>query len=220
MLYASNVFASGKTEVKYRSPLMTLTPPTLRPAFIMYKMLTTKIAEPYASALFNLAVSTQTVDIITSDVNKLVQIFTENKELTDYLTNPLYPQRSKKDVLNRIIEPLGLNNNTIRFLLILVERSRISIFQSIGEKFLLSVFELAEIKIAKVTSSVALQPEQEIQIIENLKIRTGAKEIKLLVDTDKNLLGGLQVQIGSDIIDTSLKGQLRQLAAQLETTLF
>ena len=37
-------------------------------------MLTTKIAEPYASALFNLAVSTQTVDIITSDVNKLVQI--------------------------------------------------------------------------------------------------------------------------------------------------
>ena len=184
------------------------------------KMLTTKIAEPYASALFNLAVSTQTVDIITSDVNTLVQISIENKELTDYLTNPLYPQRSKKDVLNRIIEPLGLNNNTIRFLLILVERSRISIFQSIGEKFLLSVFELAEIKIAKVTSSVALQPEQEIQIIENLKIRTGAKEIKLLVDTDKNLLGGLQVQIGSDIIDTSLKGQLRQLAAQLETTLF
>lgn len=105
-------------------------------------------------------------------------------------------------------------------MLILVERSRISIFQSIGEKFLLSVFELAEIKIAKVTSSVALQPEQKIQIIENLKIRTGAKEIKLLVDTDKNLLGGLQVQIGSDIIDTSLKGQLRQLAAQLETTLF
>ena len=65
-----------------------------------------------------------------------------------------------------------------------------------------------------------LTGDQESDIINQLKKRTGAAEIKLITAVDKNLLGGLQVQIGSTIIDVSLKGQLRALADQLETTLF
>ena len=60
----------------------------------------------------------------------------------------------------------------------------------------------------------------EVDIISQIKKRTGAKEIKLITSVDKSLLGGLQVQIGSTVIDVSLKGQLRALADQLETTLF
>jgi F-type H+-transporting ATPase subunit delta len=59
-----------------------------------------------------------------------------------------------------------------------------------------------------------------MDLIAQLRTRTGAKEIKLVTSVDRTLLGGLQVQIGSSIIDVSLKGQLRQLADQLETTLF
>jgi len=42
----------------------------------------------------------------------------------------------------------------------------------------------------------------------------------LFTVVDKTLLGGLKIEISSTIIDVSLKGQLRQLATQLETTLF
>ena len=70
------------------------------------------------------------------------------------------------------------------------------------------------------TSATTLSAEQELELINQLKIATGAKEIKLITSVDKSLLGGLQVQIGSDVIDCSLKGQLRILADQLETTLF
>jgi len=48
----------------------------------------------------------------------------------------------------------------------------------------------------------------------------GAKDIELFSTIDKTLLGGLKIEISSTIIDISLKGQLRELAAQLETTLF
>ena len=49
---------------------------------------------------------------------------------------------------------------------------------------------------------------------------TGAKEIKLVTNVDASLLGGLKVQIGSNVIDLSLKGQLRELATKLDTSLF
>ena len=59
--------------------------------FIMSnKMIASKIAAPYASALLYLAVSTHTVDFITADVNELLQIFKKNKDLVDYFSNPLY----------------------------------------------------------------------------------------------------------------------------------
>jgi|TARA_B110000503_G_scaffold56448_1_gene90454 F-type H+-transporting ATPase subunit delta len=182
--------------------------------------LTTKIADPYASALLDLAVSTHTVDLVTADINELLEIFNTNKELVDYLTNPLYSISSKKAVLKKVIEPNFFNQNTTRFMMVLTERSRIGLFQAIAEKYLKLVYDLAEIKIAQVTSAFELTANQETEIVEQLRVRTGAKEIKMVTAVDKSLLGGLQIQIGSNVIDVSLKGQLRQLAAQLETTLF
>jgi len=184
------------------------------------KMLNSKIAEPYASALLDLAVSTHTVDYITADVTDLLKIFNENEELVAYLTNPLYSSKSKKEVLEKLITSQFLSQNTSKFLMILVDRSRIDLVPAIAEKYLKKVYELAAIKIAQVTSAMPLTGDQESDIINQLKKRTGAAEIKLITAVDKNLLGGLQVQIGSTIIDVSLKGQLRALADQLETTLF
>jgi|Transcript_41635 F-type H+-transporting ATPase subunit delta len=184
------------------------------------KILATKIAEPYASALLDLAVSTHTVDFVTTDINDLLKIFQTNGELTNYLNNPLYPKSSKKNILQKLIDTESSNQNTKHFLMILVDRSRINLFETIAEKYLQLVYDLAEIKKANVTSAFKLDPEQELEIVAQLKKRTNAKEIKLVSTIDKSLLGGLQVQIGSNIIDVSLKGQLRQLATQLETTLF
>ena len=80
--------------------------------------------------------------------------------------------------------------------------------------------DFAEIKIAQVSSAIPLTPDQELDLISRLRNRTGAKEIKLVTNVDKSLLGGLKVQIGSNVIDLSLKGQLRELATQLDTNLF
>lgn len=179
-----------------------------------------KIAAPYASALLDLAISTHTVDIITADVNELLQIFTENKSLGDFLSNPLHSKNSKKSVLEKIAVSLIISPNTSKFLNILVDRSRINLFTAIAEKYLQQVYDLAEIKIAKITSADPLLEEQSAKLCEQLKNITGAKEIKMITDVDKTLLRGFQVQIGSSVIDCSLKGQLKELAAKLETTLF
>jgi F-type H+-transporting ATPase subunit delta len=184
------------------------------------KILTQKIAEPYASALLNLSISTHNVDLVTIDINDLLKLFRSNKELKNYLTNPLHSKSSKKNVIKKLVGPEPSNQNVMRLLMLLIDRSRVDIFEAVAEKYLKLVYDLAEIKIARIKSAFALNSDQEQEIVAQLKKRTGAKEIKIVNSIDKSLLGGLQVEIDSSVIDVSLKGQLRQLATQLETTLF
>ena len=48
---------------------------------------------------------------------------------------------------------------------------------------------------------------------------TNAKEVKIVTKIDSSLLGGLVVQIGTQVIDVSLKGQLRQISGCMETSI-
>ena len=47
----------------------------------MSKMLISKVADPYASALLTLASSTNTLDTVTSDINDLLELFDSNENL-------------------------------------------------------------------------------------------------------------------------------------------
>ena len=65
------------------------------------------------------------------------------------------------------------------------------------------------------TSSVQLSAEQQKNIAEKLKTITGAKQIKLALKVDPTLIGGFTVEIGSKLIDTSIRGQLKQITTLL-----
>jgi ATP synthase F1 delta subunit len=146
--------------------------------------------------------------------------FYENDELSEFLISPLYSKNAKKEVLDKVFEPLLLNQNTKNFINLLIQRSRIDMISLIAQKYSNIINDLENIKLANVKTASPLSSEQEKQIIEHLKVKTGAKDIELFTIIDKTLLGGLKVEVSSMIIDVSLKGQLSQLASQLEITLF
>jgi F-type H+-transporting ATPase subunit delta len=183
-------------------------------------MLKKKIAEPYAAALVDLGRSTNTLSFITKDITNIIKVFYENDSLSEYLVNPLYSKTAKKEVLDKVFEPLLLNQNTKNFLNLLVQRSRIDLISLIAQKYSNIINSLENVKLAQIKTAIPLTSEQEKEIIEHLKVKTQAKDIELFTVVDKTLLGGLKIEISSTIIDVSLKGQLRQLATQLETTLF
>ena len=183
-------------------------------------MLKKQIAEPYAAALVDLGRSTNTLAFITKDMTNIIKVFYDNDSLSEFLVNPLYTKTAKKEVLDKVFQPLLLNQNTKNFLNLLVQRSRIDLISLIAQKYSNIINGLENIKLANIKTAIPLTSEQEKDIIEQLKLKTRAKDIELFTVVDKSLLGGLKIEISSTIIDVSLKGQLRQLAAQLETTLF
>jgi len=99
--------------------------------------------------------------------------------------------------------------------LLLVERGRIEFLASIAQKFLELSFKQESIEIAKITSAIQLSSQQQKGISEKLKVLTGVKQIKLALKVDPSLIGGFTIEIGSKMIDTSIRGQLNQISSLL-----
>jgi len=173
-----------------------------------------KVAEPYAEALLDLAKSNNSLKETTNDMNIVSQFLANSSDLEKFLSNPLITKEAKKNVVKDVLgEQIGAS--TLKFLLLLVDRSRVSVLDKIAQKFLELSYKEDSIAIAKVTSSVQLSAEQQQKIAEKLKIICGAKQIKLALKVDPQLIGGFTVEIGSKLIDTSIRGQLRQISSLL-----
>ena len=169
-----------------------------------------KVSVPYAEALLDLAKSNDSLKETTNDMNIVSQFLANSSDLKKFLGNPLITKDAKKNILG---EQIG--DSTLKFLLLLVERGRIEVLESIAQKFLELSFKQDSIEIAKITSSIQLSAQQQKEIAEKLKVITGAKQIKLALKVDPALIGGFTIEIGSKMIDTSIRGQLKQISALL-----
>ena len=96
--------------------------------------------------------------------------------------------------------------------MLLVDRGCISLLDTLAQRFLELSYKTEKIEIAKITSSIQLSADQQKNIAEKLKTITGAKQIKLALKVDPALIGGFTVEIGSKLIDTSIRGQLKQIS--------
>jgi F-type H+-transporting ATPase subunit delta len=170
-----------------------------------------KVAVPYAEALLDLAKSNDSLKETTNDMNIVSQFLANSSDLKKFLGNPLITKEAKKNVVKDILGE-QIDSSTLKFLLLLVERGRIEVLESIAQKFLELSFKQESIEIAKITSSIQLSAQQQKEIAEKLKVITGAKQIKLALKVDPALIGGFTIEIGSKMIDTSIRGQLKQIS--------
>jgi F-type H+-transporting ATPase subunit delta len=173
-----------------------------------------KVAEPYAEALLDLAKSNNSLQDMTNDMNIVSQFLANSSDLKKFLGNPLITKDAKKNVVKDVLGE-QIDGRTLKFLLLLVDRGRIELLESVAEKFLELSYKQESIEIAKITSSIKLSADQQKEIAEKLKIITGAKQIKLALKVDPQLIGGFTIEIGSKMIDTSIRGQLKQISSLL-----
>ena len=173
-----------------------------------------KVAEPYAEALLDLAKSKDSLKETTNDMNIVSQFLANSSDLKKFLGNPTITRPAKKNVVKDILGE-QISGSTLKFLLLLVDRGRIEVLEQIAQKFLELSYKQESIEIAKVTSSIQLSAEQQQKIAEKLKAITGAKQIKLALKVDPELIGGFTIEVGSKMIDTSIRGQLNKMSSLL-----
>jgi F-type H+-transporting ATPase subunit delta len=172
-----------------------------------------KIAQPYAEAFLELS-SKGSIEGTINDLNFITSSLSGSIELKTLLSNPLVNSQTKKNVVKSLFSE-KIDNKTLKFLLVLCDRGRISYLSSILDKSLELAYKAASIETVKVVSSVSFTSSQQESLISKLKKMTGAEQIKLDITTNPNLIGGFVIQVGSKIIDTSIQGQLRQLSSYL-----
>jgi F-type H+-transporting ATPase subunit delta len=173
-----------------------------------------KVAEPYAEALLDLAKSNDALKETTNDMNIVSQFLANSNDLKKFLANPLITRDAKKNVIKDILGE-QIDSNTLKFLMLLIDRNRIALLDGVAQKFLELSYKQESIEVAKVISSVQLSAQQQKNLAEKLKVITGAKQIKLALKVDPQLIGGFTIEIGSKMIDTSIRGQLAQISSLL-----
>jgi len=180
--------------------------------------LASKVAAPYARALFDFSVEKNIMHQITADFQNLEIFLNEATELTEYLNNPIVSRNAKSEILTKTLQS-QVNAETFKFLMILVSRDRINLLKSIIANYLELVYETASIKTIEVATAYPFANLQKNTLIQKLKELTSAREIRLVITVDSSLIGGFLIKTESKVIDFTIKNQLQKLAKHLDTVL-
>jgi len=174
-------------------------------------------SERYSRALFEVANEGNELDKIENDIKNFQTIFNSSSDLKNFIHNPTQSKNTQNDVINLLSKKLDFSKNLNNFLLLLVEKRRIFFVKKITENFLrLCSKKRGEIKASLISSKKLSQNELD-SISKDLSDSMGSV-IKFDYKLDEELIGGLKLQLGSFMIDTSIKNKLKKFEqAMLES---
>ena len=136
----------------------------------------------------------------------------DNPEFLKVLESPEISFLEKCEFIDRILSE-GFQEETRIFLKLLLEKSRIDKIIEIAE-YIRSAYAYLGETAALLKTAYPL----ELGLIQTIKEKLEAKfrkKLKLYIELDGSLLGGIQVVIGNKVIDSSVKGRLEELKQRL-----
>jgi F-type H+-transporting ATPase subunit delta len=173
----------------------------------------TRIAKPYAQALYSAATEEDILDRIVEDVNQVLQLTQDSEDFDQFLTNPILSPQFKSEMfqqlLSEAVQPLTLN-----FLLLLALKQRERSLVAILQMFLEIVDLQAGRLVAQVTSAVPLTDAQKTTLSQQLSNYSEA-EVRLELNEDATIQGGVIVRLGDTVFDGSIASQLQRMRTLL-----
>lgn len=177
-----------------------------------------QIAIRYAKALFDLAVERNVLEKVKSDMALIEKVCNESPELRNMLLNPVISVEKKQKVMN-LVFAAHLDTLTSRFIDILARKRREHYIVSIATAFVNLYNEFKGITKAKITTVVALNETERVEILDILKNLT-RNEIELTENIRTDLIGGFVLNMENYQLDHSLKTKIKQLKKDFEKNLY
>jgi F-type H+-transporting ATPase subunit delta len=172
------------------------------------------VVAPYAEALMSLAQEQNNLDTIAQDVRLIANTLADSADLMQLFASPLIGANVKKGVVESVFGD-QISSITKSFLLILVDRKRIAFLSEILKEFKALLRVIDQVALAEITTALKLSRAQEDSICDRVKAMTGAKSVDLEVTVNTDLIGGVIIKVGSQVVDASIRGQLRRLKSSL-----
>jgi F-type H+-transporting ATPase subunit delta len=171
------------------------------------------VARRYATALYEEADATGVLEDVDDDVLLLRETLESNRELARFFKSPVIPQGKKEAVIQELLSDrvAGL---TVRFLRLLVHKDRETMTKAILDQYQALRDEQRGIVDATVQVARPLADEDQEAIVEALEEKTG-QTVRLHVEEDEDLIGGLVIRIGDRVFDGSVRNQLASLHDRL-----
>jgi len=173
------------------------------------------LAGRYASALFGLARDERQIDAVSRSLDTLASALVDSHEFAELIASPLVARKDAAKAFAALAPGLGLDPLTAKFLGVLARNGRKNALQSIIRAYRrIAADHRGEIS-AEVTSAHPLKDDQLDALKTQLKGRTG-RDVAIDATVDPNLLGGIVIKLGSEMIDASIRTKLNRLASAMK----
>ena len=174
------------------------------------KTFSSETSERYALALFELANENSEIDDIEKNVSLLLEICNKNLDFINFLKNPTNQLEVQSKVFSEISKIMKLKKTLSNFLQLIINKRRIYFLDKILERFIkLSSIKKGKLDAILITSKDLSQNEKSNI---NQEISQAIKStINFTFKTDKSLISGVKIQVGSLLIDTSVSNKLKRI---------
>ena len=178
-----------------------------------------RIADRYASALYDVVEAGRALKGVHADMAFLNQCFAASPQLVRIIRSESVVDTEKLRALLAIMARHKSHKYTLNFLKTLATHQRLVLLIEALEAFACVAEARAGVIVAQVTTAAPLTAAQQIALDAALERKLGGA-LRIVPKTDPALLDGITVQVGSHLYDASLMGKLQRLETQLRAVTF
>lgn len=168
----------------------------------------------YTQGLVNSIQSDKEFNTLSQQLIAFYELLTTHKKMKETLSSPFLPTTKKLQIAKEILAKNSLSEKISRFILLLVENSRLVLLPDIIENLPVLWNEKKGISSIEVSSAVPLLESQKRKLREKLEILEKGP-VSLNYKIDPALIGGLSIRKGNIVYDVSIKGSSQILKEKI-----
>ena len=172
------------------------------------------VAERYATALYDLADETKSLDAVAEDLRRLKGMIDGSSDLRRFLRSPLIDRQTQTKGMQAVLEAAKTGDLVRRFVGVVGGNRRLFALPGMVDAFLRRLAQRRGETTVHVSSARPLSAEQSAALADALRSAVGQK-INIESKVEPELIGGLVVRVGSRMVDTSIRTQLQKLRRAL-----
>lgn len=168
------------------------------------------VAKRYAEALFELALSKDELASVASDLKTLKGLAEDSDDLALVMQSPAFQTEEKVAGLVEVARKAGLSQMTVNFIGTMAQNGRAS--HLIGAAVAFDTLYTKHLGIQRAVAVTAHEMDENQQAqLKSLLGESFGSDIELETRVDPDLVGGLQLRIGSKLIDASIATKLNRM---------
>ena len=173
------------------------------------KSFSSETSDRYALALYEIGKENNDLQKLSKNLTLVKSLYDTNTDFVSFVKNPTYLKNQQNEIVNSLSDLMKFDLNLKNFLLLLIKKSRLFYLRKIIDSFFKLLSKDKNEIDASLTSAKKLD-DNEINNINTELAQALKSTIKFKYKVDESLIGGLKIQLGSLMIDTSIKNKLKK----------
>jgi F-type H+-transporting ATPase subunit delta len=170
----------------------------------------------YASALLALALERRETSAVADALARFDGMIAESPDLMRLVRSPIFSADEQLKALGALLDQAGISGIAANFIRLVAAKRRLFAIRAMIADYGKLNDRFRGVTRAQVTSAAPLSDENVAALKDSLRAISGEKDVELNVKLDPSLIGGLIVQLGSRMVDGSLKTKLNAIRTRMK----